>query len=59
MVKNLLKILFKFKILWYSVNKASSKVGNHSRGQPEGFFFNSYYTEVYEGHYSFPRIAPL
>ena len=23
-----------------------SKVGDHSRGQPEGFLFNSYYTDV-------------
>ena len=26
--------------------KKVSKVGDHSRGRPEGFLFNSYYTEV-------------
>ena len=25
---------------------SKSKVGDRSRGQPEGSFFNSYYTEV-------------
>ena len=35
----------------YSINKqyvegAQSKVGDRSRGRPEGSLFNSYYTEV-------------
>ena len=30
-----------------------------SRGWPEGSFFNSYYMDVWGGHYSFPWIAPL
>ena len=35
----------------YAFNVKVSKVGNRSRGRPEGSFFNSYY--------SFLRIAPL
>ena len=34
-----------------------SKVGDRSRGQPEGSLFNSYFTEVLGGRYSFPWIA--
>ena len=41
-------------------DKAVSKVfGDRSRERPEGSLFNSYYTEVCVGGYSFPWIAPL
>ena len=35
------------------------KLSPFSRGRPEGSLFNSYYTEVQGGRYSFPWIAPL
>ena len=50
----LIQIIYTFK---YVLFKVSCKVGNHSRGRPEGSLFNSYYTEVYgEGATPFPGL---
>ena len=40
-------------------NNIVSKVGEHSRGWPEGSLFDSYYTKCKGGRYSFPWIASL
>ena len=40
-------LIFRFQIIiWWSLDRIVSKVGDHSQGLPEGSLFHSYYTEV-------------
>ena len=41
------KNLWKRSLLYLSLMKLSSKVGDHSCGRPKGSLFNRYYTEMY------------
>ena len=42
----------------YGISKVNN-FGDHSRGRPEGYLFNSYYTDVKGDLYSFPWIGTL
>ena len=46
--------MINFQLL--QINKVKSNVDDASRGWPEGFLFNSYYTVVGEGATPFPEL---